>query len=133
MKSSIITTLLSITLLLGPCVTESQAGDPPPLQKADAAKIIISMGYQNVNIGAIIQGFGVHPGSHNVAPMPISTSSVSKVLGYAEREGKPKKIEQEIFYDKDIGWFYFEMDEEKNRMRIWTTVGYAEVKPLGQK
>ena len=54
------------------------------------------------------------------------------VIGYAEdRNGNPSQIQETFFYDNDLGWFYYEIDLNKRRMRLWTVQGYREMQPQG--
>jgi hypothetical protein len=123
MKTYITKAFLCIILSIIAFSPELRAAEPPPLSKADALKIISSMGYQNVAIGGVIQGVGT------LTLAAFSSSSVAMVVAYGEKDGQPQKIQETFFYDKDLGWFYYEIDTNGKRVRLWTVNGYSEVTP----
>ncbi len=116
--------IIVVALTLGACGSRTQADDSHPLEKADAVKILQSMGYQNVAVGAIIQGAGGL----------VNNPSVATVIAIGIRDGKVTKIEQTLTYDKEIGWFYHQFDGNQfgggeTKIRLWTLAGYKEVMP----
>jgi hypothetical protein len=86
--------------------------------KQEAAKLLTSMGYEDVIIGAVVEGIPVL-GGHNGAT----------VVGICRREGKIQKIEASLNYDSDMGWFYYEFDEPVTKLRLWSSSGYSEIYP----
>jgi hypothetical protein len=91
--------------------------DPKPLSKADAVRILQSMGYQDAKIAFIIQG-----------AVPIAaTPNAAMVSAVGYFNGQPKKVEQQFFYDDDLGWFCTEDWQNRVGIRIWSVNGYSEV------
>ena len=107
------------------------------LSKSDAAKLLSSMGNKNVVVGAVVQGIG--DGGFGAGGIGVggggdgfganSSQSSALVIGYAERDGKPKSVRQTFLYDKDLGWFFSEVDIPGKRVRVWTVQGYKEFRP----
>ena len=101
------------------------ADAPPALTKAVAAQVLGSMGYDDIQVGAVIQGYAPMVGSRNSA----------FVLAVGRRNGNSVKIESSFQYDDDMGWFYYEFDESTRerdlerptRLRFWTAKGYSEL------
>lgn len=93
----------------------TRAGEPPPLEKAEAEKILLGMDYDRVAVVAVVAG---------VHQRGIASLSCATVLGLGRRDGKEQQIVQSFFFDPALGWFYFEGDAGK--MRIWTKDGYRE-------
>ena len=124
-----ITKKLSIVVLvisLAVCISTRYAA-AAELSKADATKILVSMGYTNVVIAALMPGTGSGASGTYFSP------NVATVIAYGERDGSPQQIIQALFYDKDLGWLNFEVDTGNRRVRLWTTTGYQELKPAGNK
>ncbi len=92
--------------------------EPAPLEKDDAVRTLLAMGYDRVKVVAIVDG--VH--QKKVASLLCTT-----VIGLGRRDGCDQEIVQSFFYDRDLGWFYFETVE--GRMRIWNRDGFQEFKP----
>lgn len=90
---------------------------PPVLTRSDAAKLLIHMDYSRVEIVAVVSG---------VHTKGVAAISCSTVIALARREGKDCEIVQSFFYDRELGWFYYEF--ENARARIWTITGYRELK-----
>ena len=93
------------------------------LSRSDAQKILGSMGYKDIVVGAVINGVGI--GGFG----GIGSKNIATVIGYAEISNKPKKLKEILFYDNDFGWFYSETDVETKTVRIWTTTGYKTMQP----
>ena len=106
---------LSVALLLPRLAF---ALEPAPLEKDDAVRTLLAMGYDRVKVVAIVDG--VH--QRKVASMSCAT-----VIGLGRRDGCDQEIVQSFFFDRDLGWFYFETVE--GRMRIWNRDGFQEFKP----
>ena len=115
--------MLCIVLSIIAYCPELRAAEPPPLPRADALKIINSLGYENVAIGGIIQGVG------NIKMASLNSSSVALVVAYGEFKGQPEAIQKTFFYDRDLGWFFYEIDTNGKRVRLWTVNGYSEATP----
>ena len=96
------------------------------LSKSDATKLLIIMGYKNLAVAAVINGVGA------MGIVAFSSPNVAMVIAYGEVIGdrilEGKKIRETFYYDKDIGWFYFEFAIPKKAVRLWTLKGYTEVK-----
>jgi hypothetical protein len=93
------------------------------LSKVDSVKLLTSMGRKNIVVAAVIDGIGV------MGLAAFSSPNAAFVTGYAEVDGKPTEINQTFFYDKEIGWFWSEVDTSHRRVRLWTTTGYKELRP----
>jgi hypothetical protein len=89
------------------------------LSKADATKLLESMGNTKIVVAAVVNGTGMLAYGPNVA----------MVFAYAERNGQPQKIETQFVHDKEFGWVYAEIDTTGRRVRLWTTSGYQELRP----
>src|ERR1700761_1563239 len=77
--------------------------DPPPLEKADAKKILESMQWSQVTIVAVRQGVDANG---VVAPV------YATVIGFGNYQGAHHSISQTLFYDKDLDWHFLEMTEK---------------------
>lgn len=107
--------ILLFTLTL---VSTLFAGDPPPLRRADAQRLLENMEWHEVNIVAIQQGVnnrGV------VAPI------YATIVALATRDSKHQQVLQNVYYDEERGWFFYELTEKG--ARIWTKERYIELKP----
>jgi hypothetical protein len=91
--------------------------EPTPFEKADAVRTLLSMGYDRVKVIAIVDG---------VHQKRVATLSAATVIGLGQRDGRECEIVQSFFYDRDLGWFYYEFVDDQ--MRIWNRDGYREVK-----
>ena len=107
--------LASVSLLLS--LATAFAAVPDPLEKADAQRILIAMGYDRVQVVAIVDG--VHQSG-------VASHSCVTVLGLGRRFGHDLPISQSFFYDRDLGWFFYE--GEPSCMRVWNRDGYREFK-----
>ncbi len=107
-------------------------GEPKPLSKSDAAKILESMGYKDVKVAFIIQGLMPVYGPGGL--MAGSQDSAT-VTGVAILNSAATKVERRFFYDNDLGWFCTEdLSKEKGiGIRIWSLAGYSEVNPPPKK
>lgn len=92
--------------------------EPVPLAKDDAVRTLLAMGYDRVKVVAIVDG---------VHQKKVASLSCATVIGLGRRDGCDQEIVQSFFYDRDLGWFYFETVE--GRMRIWNRDGFQEFKP----
>jgi hypothetical protein len=97
----------------------------PEISKIEAAQILGHMGYENVKVGALINGVG------GVGVGAFSSDSMALIVAVGTRDGKSKEIRITIFYDADHGWFYYEIvrDEltRQYEVRLWTKDGYKKV------
>jgi hypothetical protein len=105
-----------VFLLLAACFVS--AAEPEPLEKADAAMILQAMDWERVQVVAIVNG---------VHQKGVGSLACATVIGLGRRDGGDREIVQSFFYDRDLGWFFFETAQGK--MRIWNRDGYREVKP----
>lgn len=96
----------------------ARAAEPIPFDKADAVRTLISMGYERVKVIAIVDG---------VHTKKVASLSCATVIGLGQRDNRDEEIVQSFFYDRDLGWFYYET--VNGIMRIWNREGYREVKP----
>jgi hypothetical protein len=103
---------LSVAFVLPRLAT---ALEPAPLEKDDAVRTLLSMGYDRVKVVAIVDG---------VHQKKVASMSCATVVGLGRRNGCDEEIVQSFFYDRDLGWFYFETVE--GRMRIWNRDGFQE-------
>jgi hypothetical protein len=108
--------------------------DLKPLDKDTAAKILASMGYSRLGVGAIVNSQG--------------GLGIARVLGVGVQSGKESKIDMTFEFDNDLGWIFFEFQETGangqriNRemppgfgggdiahvlLRIWSVNGYKAV------
>lgn len=110
--------------VLASCSTPSSS---PELSRVEAIKLLEAMGDTNIVIAAIVNGVGV------AGLLPVSGPNVTFVSAYTERNGQAEKREQTFFHDKDLGWVLFEVDTQGRRVRLWTTTGYRELKPIDQR
>ena len=104
-------------LLIFLFATASFAAPPEPFDKGDAQKTLVAMGYDRVQVVAVVDG---------VHQKGVASLSCTTVIGLGRRDGCDREIVQSFFYDRDWGWFYFEAAD--NCMRIWNRDGYHEVK-----
>jgi len=114
-----------IATTFSPLPTQAVTPDIKRLDKATAAKIIASMGYDDVYVGAVIHGIG------EIRMGAFSNDSVAFVLAVGNRDGKSKKIRETLFYDAERGWLYFEYQEKagKQVLCLWTSSGFTGIKP----
>ncbi len=96
------------------------ATDPPPLRKVEAQKLLEIMEWREVNIVTIQQGINT---KGNVAPI------YATIVALATRDGKHQQVLQNVWYDDEHGWFYYELTDKT--ARIWSRDGYKEIKPWG--
>jgi len=96
----------------------ARAAEPFPFDKADAVRTLIAMGYERVKVVAIVDG---------VHTKKVASLSCATVIGLGRRGGHDCEIVQSFFYDRDLGWFFYETLD--GIMRIWNREGYREVKP----
>ena len=119
--------LLSFVLWSSSCqqTKVSEIARPPELSKHDAKRILTHEGYKNVVVAAVITGCSLSPR----VPEPQFASAapnVACVVGLGELRSQLVKIRQELFYDTEYGWMYYEIDKERRVVRRWTTSGYSE-------
>lgn len=98
---------------------DAKAAEPKPLTKSQAAQILQLMGYEDAEIGAIVQGMG----------MGFSSQNVATVFAIGRLRGNTEKIETQFFYDAEMGWFNHQFAESPARLRIWSLGGYKECWP----
>ncbi len=94
------------------------------LSKSDAETLLRFMGDENIVVAAVVNGLGT------AGLGTVEGSNVATVIGYAERKGKAKEIKQSFMFDNDLGWFYYEIDLKRKRVRLWTADGYKVLRPI---
>lgn len=99
------------------------------LSKEDAKKLLTFTGDKNVVIAGVVNGIGGINSIGGIGLSSFSSPNVALVFAYAERNGNPIERIQTFFYDKDLGWFTYEIDKDGHRARVWTTSGYKEFRP----
>lgn len=103
--------------LVIPAVATFAAPPPEPLAKEDAQKTLIAMGWDRVQVVAIVDG---------VHQQGVASLSCATAIGLGRRDGHEQNFVQSFFYDRDLGWFYYESDA--GRLRLWNRDGYREIK-----
>jgi len=105
--------------------TSILAIEPKPLSRSQAAQLLASMGYEDVAVGAIVQG--------GFPPMSGSPNGAT-VLAIGRSNGRVEKLEKQFLYDVEIGWFYYEYNRNGLngvlKLRIWTSSGYKQLRPI---
>lgn len=94
------------------------AVDPPPLEKSEATKILQLMEWKEVKVIVILQG--VHS---NGATAPIYAT----IVGLGTRDQRHQRISQTLYYDRDLGWCLYEVEDK--RARIWSKDGFRDIRP----
>ncbi|MGA2769813.1 MAG: hypothetical protein ABSG26_03255 [Bryobacteraceae bacterium] len=90
------------------------------LSSADADKLLANMGYKNVHVILVVNGVGGLPNMMSALQSP----NLAIVVAYGENaQGQPKDLKETVYYDKDLGWFYYELDAVNRQIRVWTTTG----------
>ncbi len=117
MNLRILFAYLASLLLLNSISISAETEQPRPLEKVEAEKILLGMDYDRVVVVAVVKG---------IHQKGISSLNCATVIGLGRRGGKDQEIVQSFFFDRDLGWFYFEMTDGK--MRIWNQIGYSEAK-----
>jgi hypothetical protein len=102
-------------------VHSAWALDPPPLEKADAKRIMESMDWTQVTIIAIRQGVDA-----NGVVAPIYAT----VVGLGKLRGETHSISQTLCFDKELDWHFLELSERS--ARLWNKNGLQEIKPWAQ-
>jgi len=119
--------LLSFVLLSSSCqqTKVSEIARPPELSKHDAKRILTHEGFKNVVVAAVITGCSLGP--RLPEPQFVSAApNVACVVGLGELGSQLQKIQQDLIYDTEYGWMYYEIDKERRVVRRWTTSGYSE-------
>lgn len=110
-------TLLAFAATLLLAAHSPAAVEPRILEKAEAEKILLGMDYDRVAVVAIVEG--VHQKGN-------TSLNCAVVIGLGRRNAKDVEIAQSFFFDRELGWFYYELVPGK--MRIWNQLGYSEAK-----
>lgn len=113
-------TLLKMPLaasMLYSVIAASSWAAPHPITKPEAARILESMGYHEIKVAFIIQGVSRLGETPNAA--------IATAVGVFN--GEPKRLEQQFFFDQDLGWFCTEPRANSTDIRIWSSSGYSEV------
>ncbi len=105
-------------LLLAACPVF--AIDPPPLEKADAQRIMQAMDWTDVTVISVRQG---------VAANGIVAPIYATVVGLGVVRGEHHSINQTVYYDKDLDWYALEIGEKS--ARLWNKNGFQAIKPWG--
>lgn len=122
--------LMLCAFLAASCSTPLTGLPESTLDKATAQKILESMGYADVTVGAIVQG-ATHSGLGGVVGGATGTALV---LGVGVRAGKSQKLEYTLMRDAEVGWFYSEFIDDPQTpgssvLRMWDKESYREVRP----
>jgi hypothetical protein len=94
------------------------------LSKQDAGIILSFMACNPRNVVAVINGAGA------IGMAASSSGNVATVIAACNVNGKPETKVLPLFYDSDLGWFYFEENKETGVVRLWTKTGFRQVGPL---
>jgi hypothetical protein len=111
-----------VAVALNACSPSAQSTETKQLEKTDATKLLGTMGYTDVTVAAVIHG------QHRRGDMqhpPMSGDSLATIIAMGKLKGSPQQIEQNVFYDKDIGWFFYELTNAE--LRLWTVSGYKAI------
>jgi len=111
-------TVATLLLLALSVPTFAQAAEPPPLEKADAQKIMEAMEWTEVSVIAIRQGVDAKGA---VAPI------YATIVGLGTMNNEHHAFCEAVTYDKDLGWYFIELRGKS--ARLWTRDGYREFKP----
>src|SRR5438045_29663 len=88
---------LTIAIILSAILTRQVfAADIPPLDNVVAKKILGSMGFSAIEVGAVIPD--------------TDGPSRCMVIGVGIQRGETHKIEYRFSYDATRGWFYYEFE-----------------------
>jgi hypothetical protein len=98
----------------------ARAAEPPPLERAEATRILDAMNWTEVTIVSVRQGVDA---KGSVAPI------YATILGFGRMQGQLRNICQTIYFDRELNWHALEMTDKK--ARVWTRDGYREIKPWG--
>jgi hypothetical protein len=96
------------------------AADPPLLRRNDAKKILENMEWKDVNIVTIQQGVNT---KGVVAPI------YATIVALGNRDSKNQQITQNVSFDEEHGWFFYELTEKG--ARLWNKEGYREMRFFG--
>jgi hypothetical protein len=105
-------------ILLLTLVSTVLASDPPPLRRADAQHLLEIMEWREVNIVTVQQGIN---NKGVVAPI------YATIVAVATRDSKHQQVFQNVYYDEERGWFFYELTNQG--ARVWCKDGYKEIKP----
>jgi hypothetical protein len=101
------------------------------LSKADAIKILEAKGYTNVVVAVIING---SVWEVNYGDWKYLGPGVATLNAIGKKDGKETAIMENLFYDKELGWFSYKTEYEQGddfvthwKVRLWTTTGYREL------
>ncbi len=108
--------LFTLTSLTSPLL----ATDPPALRRPDAKKILENMEWKEVHIVTIQQGVN---NKGVVAPI------YATIVALGNRDSRNQQIIQNVSYDEEHGWFFYELTDKGARM--WNKDGYKEMKYFG--
>ena len=108
----------TLLLLLLAFAMPTFGAEPPALEKADAKRILEAMDWKEVTVVAVLQGVDA---KGTAAPI------YATVVAMGTKEGRHQNISQSLFYDQELGWFFYEIRDKQ--ACIWTKEGFREVKP----
>lgn len=107
-----------IALVVLALVNSAFAFEVPSLEREDAKATLESMGWKEVTVVAVLQG---------VDDRGTAAPIYSTVMALATRDGHHQGLRQTFFFDKQYGWFFYELGEKK--ARIWSKAGFQEIVP----
>jgi hypothetical protein len=105
-------------LILLALMTSALAMEIPPMEKEDVRATLESMGWKEVTVVAMLQG---------VDEKGTAAPIYSTVIALGTKEGRHQAIRQTLYYDKQYGWFIYELGDKK--ALIWSKAGYQEIQP----
>jgi hypothetical protein len=103
------------------CILTTQAHSAE-LSKSDATLILSFMGCNPSRVAAVVNGIGpvgLFGGS--------SGGNSAQVLATCQRNGKATAEQYIFLYDNDIGWFFYEKNDNLAQIRLWTKSGYKQI------
>ncbi len=103
---TIVITAFAVTTFLTPL----NAAEPKPLSKSQAVQLLTLMGYQDVEVGAIVHGYAP------IFTARAGTQNEATVLGIGRIDGKVTKLECQLFYDADIA-----LQRQLQKKGVWMT------------
>lgn len=109
-----------LLVLLFALTSTGFAIDPPVLRRVDAKKILEHMEWKEVNVVTI---------QHGVNNKGVVAPIYATIVALGNRDSRNQHISQNVYYDEEHGWFFYELTEKGTR--IWNKDGYVEVKFWG--
>jgi hypothetical protein len=108
------------TILATFCLALSAlAIEPPPLTKPEAKHLLEVMEWRDPIVVTVREGVS---SKGEIAPI------YSTIVAFATRDGRAHTIQQTVHFDREFGWFLYEIGEKV--ARLWTKDGFREIKPF---